>query len=492
MAPADKDRSEAVPTDEHTDGGRENVGLRRGLTARHIRFMALGSAIGTGLFMGSSESIQSAGPAVLLAYIIGGAAVFMVMRALGELVVRHPVSGSFGQYASHYLHPFAGFLVGWTFAFEMILVAVFDATAIGVYMGFWYPDVPRWIWVLAVVFFIAAINMIGVKIFGELEFWFALIKIIAIIVLIAAGVAIIVFGFGIADHDQMGPQALVDHGGFLPHGFWGLLSSFTIVMFAFGGVEIIGVTAGEAQNPKRVIPAAINSVPVRILLFYVLTLGVIMCILPWNQITSETSPFVAIFDSVGFTAAAAILQVVLITAALSAINADVFGAGRMLHGLAEQGQAPRSFARTSRNGVPVMTVITMIVALLVGVALNYLYPDQALFLLGALATFATLLVWLIILAAHLRMKRVIAQENRLPSEFPIPLWPLGSWITVAFIVFVVVMVGIVPDSRPALWVGLLWVAALGLCYLAFIRGEGRRHYELSDRTEPITASDGAE
>ncbi|MGO2863676.1 MAG: amino acid permease, partial [Brevibacterium sp.] len=156
--------------------------------------MALGSAIGTGLFMGSSESIQAAGPAVLLAYIIGGAAVFMVMRALGELVVRHPVSGSFGQYASRYIHPFAGFLVGWTFAFEMVLVAVFDATAIGVYMGFWYPGVPRWIWVLAVVFLIAAINMIGVKVFGELEFWFALIKIVAIIALIAAGVAIIIFG----------------------------------------------------------------------------------------------------------------------------------------------------------------------------------------------------------------------------------------------------------------------------------------------------------
>ena len=162
-----------------------------------------------------------------------------------------------------------------------------------------------------------------------------------------------------------------------------------------------------------------------------LTLGVIMCILPWNQITSEISPFVAIFNSVGFNAAAAILQVVLITAALSAINADIYGAGRMLHGLAEQGQAPRSFARTSRNGVPVMTVITMVVALLVGVLLNYLYPDQALFLLGALATFATLLVWLVILGAHLRMKRVIARDNRLPSEFPVPLWPLGSWLTVA-------------------------------------------------------------
>ena len=488
MAPAGSDRDEAFRRDETANGREENAGLKRGLTARHIRFMALGSAIGTGLFMGSSESIQAAGPAVLLAYIIGGAAVFMVMRALGELVVRHPVSGSFGQYASRYIHPFAGFLVGWTFAFEMVLVAVFDATAIGVYMGFWFPDVPRWIWVLAVVFFIAAINMLGVKVFGELEFWFALIKIAAIIILIVAGVAIIIVGFGIADHDQMGPQALFDHGGFFPNGLWGLLSSFTIVMFAFGGVEIIGVTAGEAQNPKQVIPAAINSVPVRILLFYVLTLGVIMCILPWNQITSEISPFVAIFDSVGFTAAAAILQVVLITAALSAMNADIFGAGRMLHGLAEQGQAPQSFARTSPGGVPVVTVITMIIALLAGVVLNYLYPDQALFLLGALATFATVLVWLIILASHIRMKKVIAEEARLPSEFPVPLWPVGSWITLAFIVFIVVMVGVVPGSRPALWVGLLWVVALWLCYLAFVRGQGRRPIDLTDRTEPINSS----
>ena len=465
---------------------RTGTGLKRGLNARHIRFMALGSAIGTGLFMGSSESIQAAGPAVLLAYIIGGAAVFMVMRALGELVVRHPVSGSFGQYASRYIHPFAGFLVGWTFAFEMVLVAVFDATAIGVYMGFWFPGVPRWIWVLAVVFFIAAINMIGVKVFGELEFWFALIKIVAIIALIAAGVAIIIFGFGIADHDQMGPQALFDHGGFFPNGFWGLLSSFTIVMFAFGGIEIIGVTAGEAQNPKQVLPAAINSVPVRILLFYVLTLGVIMCILPWVDITGETSPFVSLFESMGFQAAAAVFNVVLITAALSAMNADIFGAGRMLHGLAEQSQAPRAFMRTTRGGVPIMTVATMVVGLLVGVVLNYLYPDQALFLLGALATFATVLVWLVILIAHIRMKREIAAERRTSSEFPVPLWPVASWLTVGFIGFVIVMVGIVPDSRPALWVGLIWVGLLAICYFAFVRGDGRKPHPLVDETAART------
>lgn len=460
-------------------------GLQRGLTARHIRFMALGSAIGTGLFMGSSGAIQTAGPAVILAYIIGGAAVFMVMRALGEMVVRHPVSGSFGQYASRYIHPFAGFLVGWTFAFEMFLVAVFDATAIGVYMRFWFPDVSQWIWVLAVVCFIAAINLIGVKVFGELEFWFALIKIVAIIALIVAGVAIILFGFGVDGHEQMGPQNLVDHGGFMPHGIWGLIASFTIVMFAFGGIEIIGVTAGEAQNPKQVLPKAINSVPIRILLFYVLTLGVIMCIQPWVDITGETSPFVSIFESIGFQAAAAVFNVILITAALSAMNADIFGAGRMLHGLAEQGQAPRSFTRTTRSGVPIMTVATMIVGLLVGVVLNYWYPDQVLFLLGALATFATVLVWLVILIAHIRMKAEIAREQRLPSEFPVPLWPTASWLTVAFIVCVIVLVGIVPDSRPALWVGLVWVALLTACYFAFVRGAGREPHRLVDHTEPI-------
>lgn len=460
-------------------------GLKRGLTARHIRFMALGSAIGTGLFMGSSSAIQSAGPAVLLAYIIGGAAVFMVMRALGEMVVRHPVSGSFGQYASRYIHPFAGFLVGWSFAFEMFLVAVFDATAIGVYMRFWYPDVSQWVWVLAVVFFIAAINLIGVKVFGELEFWFALIKIVAIIALIAAGIGVILFGFGVTGHEAMGPQNLVEHGGFMPHGIWGVLASFTIVMFAFGGIEIIGVTAGEAQNPKKVLPKAVNSVPIRILLFYVLTLGVIMMITPWNQITGETSPFVSIFESLGFQAAAAVFNVILITAALSAMNADIFGAGRMLHGLAEQGQAPRSFTKVTRNGVPIMTVATMIIGLLIGVVLNYFYPNQVLFLLGALATFATVLVWLVILVAHIRMKREIAREHKLPSEFPVPWWPVASWATVGFILFVIVMVGVVPDSRPALYVGLIWVALLALCYALFVRGKGREPYQLVDETSSI-------
>ncbi|GAB2555629.1 amino acid permease [Leucobacter ruminantium] len=457
----------AAPRDPSPDTPRTGR-LRRGLTARHIRFMALGSAIGTGLFMGSASAIQAAGPAVLLAYVIGGAAVFMVMRALGEMAVREPVSGSFAQYASRYVGPFAGFLAGWTYTFEMFVVAVADVTAFGIYMGFWFPDVDRWVWVLAVVCFIAGINLISVKVFGEFEFWFAIIKVTAIILMIAGGIAIILFGLGNRSEGAAGIGNLVDHGGLLPNGVIGFLACFTIVMFAFGGIEVIGITAGEAQDPKRVIPKAINSVPVRILLFYVLALGVIMCIQPWNTIDGETSPFVSIFDTVGVPGAAHVLNAVVITAAVSAINADIFGAGRMLHGLAEQGQAPRAFTRLSKQGVPWMTVVAMTGALLVGVLLNALYPDQIYFLIAALATFATVLVWLMILLAHLGMKRRLAAGGE-ASEFPVPWWPFASYATLAFIGFVIVMIAVVPDTRPAMIVGAAWVVLLWVGYRVLVR-----------------------
>ena len=460
--------------------------LKRGLTARHIRWMALGSAIGTGLFMGSAGAIQSAGPAVLIAYIVGGAAVFMVMRALGEMAVRHPVSGSFAQYASRYVGPFAGFVAGWTYTFEMFVVALADVTAFGLYMGFWFPDVERWIWVLAIVFFIAALNLISVKVFGELEFWFSLIKITAIVLMIVGGIAIIIFGLGNQSENAAGIQNLVSHGGFMPNGLWGLLASFTIVMFAFGGIEVIGITAGEAQEPRKVIPKAINSVPMRILLFYVLTLGVIMSLQPWDTITGEKSPFVSIFESLGISGAAHVLNVVVITAAVSAINADIFGAGRMLHGLAEQGQAPKAFMKLTRNGVPWLTVVTMVSALLVGVVLNALFPDQIFFLIAALATFATVLVWLMILISHVRMKREIAREGLLPSEFPVPLWPLASYLTIGFIGFVIIMIGLVESTRPALIVGVVWVLILFASYQLFCKGKGRERHFLVDETGPIS------
>ena len=220
----------------------------------------------------SASAIKAAGPAVLLAYLIGGAAVFMVMRALGEMAVRNPVSGSFGSYARQYLGPLAGFITGWTYTFEMVIVALADVTAFGIYMGLWYPDVPRWIWILSIIFFIGAMNLCNVRVFGEMEFWLSLIKVVAIIAMMAAGAGIIFFGFG-HSFPATGLENLWSHGGFAPNGWQGIIASLGIVMFAFGGVEIIGVTAAEAQNPKKVIPQAINTIPLRIILFYVCTGG---------------------------------------------------------------------------------------------------------------------------------------------------------------------------------------------------------------------------
>jgi histidine transporter len=451
--------------------------LTRGLTARHIRFIALGSAIGTGLFYGSAAAIQQAGPSVLLAYLIGGLAVYIVLRALGEMAVSNPVSGSFGEYASKHLGPLAGFMTGWTYTFEMIVVCLADVTAFGVYMGFWFPDVPRWIWVLAIVFFIGAINLLSVKVFGELEFWFTLIKVAAIVAMIAAGVAILIFGFGIHD-TSTGISRLWSEGGFFATGFGGFVGCFAIVVFAFGGTEIIGVTAGEAQDPERTIPRAVNTVPIRIMLFYVLTLAVIMAINPWQSIGTDGSPFVQIFQGLGIGPAATVLNIVVITAALSAINSDIFGAGRMMFGMAQRGQAPAIMRRVSRNGVPWMTVVIMIVALLVGVLLNYAIPESVFLVIASIATFATIFVWLMILLSQYRSRRGMSAEESAELKFPVPFWPYGQMLAIAFLVFVIVVLAFSADTRVALVVGAVWLILLTLAYFRFVRPQPESEPEL--------------
>ncbi|MEJ5863973.1 amino acid permease [Pseudomonas farsensis] len=449
--------------------------LKRGLTARHIRFMALGSAIGTGLFYGSASAIQMAGPAVLLAYLIGGAAVFMVMRALGEMAVHNPVAGSFGHYATTYLGPMAGFILGWTYAFEMVIVAIADVTAFGIYMGFWFPEVARWIWVLGIVFLIGGLNLCNVKVFGEMEFWLSLLKVGAIVAMILAGLGIMAFGFSQVGVDQpVGLSNLVEHGGFMPNGIGGVIASFAVVMFAFGGIEIIGVTAGEAKDPHRVIPKAINAVPLRILLFYVLTLFVLMCLYPWPQIGSQGSPFVQIFSNLGIGSAAAVLNVVVISAAVSAINSDIFGAGRMMYGLSQQGHAPRGFGKLSRHGVPWLTVVVMGCALLLGVLLNYLMPEDVFLLIASIATFATVWVWMMILVTQVAMRRSMTREQVAELKFPVPFWPYGPAMAIAFMLFIFGVLGYFPDSQPALVVGVVWVVFLVASYLLWCKPRAGR------------------
>jgi histidine transporter len=310
-------------------------------------FLSIRFSDRNGTFYGSATAIKMAGPSVLLAYIVAGIAIYIVMRALGEMAVQNPVSGSFSHYASQYIGPLAGFTTGWTYVFEMIIVALADVTAFGIYMGFWYPDVPRWIWILSLIMFLGAINLIHVKVFGELEFWLSIVKVTAIVAMILGGLGLMIYGFN-ADQAGFttGIQNLWIHEGFMPNGIAGLIACLSVVVFAFGGIEIIGITAGESKDPKTSIPKAINAVPVRILLFYVLTIFVLMSIFPWNQIGSQGSPFVQIFENLGIGSAATILNIVVITAAVSAINSDVFGAGRMLFGMSSRGQAPQVFQKS--------------------------------------------------------------------------------------------------------------------------------------------------
>ena len=441
--------------------------LQRVLTLRHIMFIALGSAIGTGLFYGSASAIQLAGPSVLVAYMVGGAAVFMVMRAMGELALANPVSGAFSEYATRYLGRWAGFVTGWSYALEMALVAIADVTAFAVYMQFWFPNSPAWVWIVSVLLILLAINLTKVKAFGEAEFWFTLVKVSAIIAMIIGGV--ILLFVGVQAHDSVAPSVTnlwsLD-GGFMPNQFTGFLACFTVVMFSFGGIETIGIAAGETKNPRVSIPKAIRTVPARIMIFYVLTLGVIMSLYPWYSVSKENSPFVQIFSSLGIPAAAGILNIVVITAAVSAMNADVYGAGRMLYGLAQRGLAPASFRRVSRTGAPWMTTLLMIVVMAVGVIVNVLFKD-AFEVVASLATFATVLVWVMILLAHIAYKRGGYDTEKQPVR--LPLWV--SYLTLAFMAFVVVLLGLFESTRLALVVGGVWCVFLLGYYLLVLRGK---------------------
>ncbi|MGV2906561.1 amino acid permease [Achromobacter sp. AGC25] len=447
----------------------EGSALRRGLNARHIRFMALGSAIGTGLFYGSAGAIQRAGPSVLLAYLIGGAAIFLTMRALGEMAVRTPVSGSFGHYATRYLGPYLGFLTGWSYAFSMLMVCLADVTVFGLYMSFWFPDTPRWIWVLGIVLLIGGLNLCSVRVFGELEFWLSLLKIVAIVAMIAAGLGVLLAGVQPGAADASGFSNLWRHGGFFPNGVQGMIASFSVVMFAFGGIEVIGMTAGEARDPERMIPRAINSVPLRILLFYVLTLTVLMAIFPWPGITGGSSPFVQIFSQLGLPSAASVLNLVVISAVISAINSDIFSTGRMLYGMAANGQAPMVFSRLSRFGVPWMTVLVMGVALLGGVVLNYLLPDRLFMAFASMVTFSVVWVWLMILLSQVAMRRGLSGPESAALHFPVPFWPYGQVFAIVFMLFIFVVLGVFPDTRLALFVGAGWLALLTVAYWLWCR-----------------------
>ena len=444
-------------TDEH---------LKRGLEDRHIPLIAVGGAIGVGLFLGSSTAIKTAGPALMLSYLAGGLVLYFMMRSLGEIAVQYPVSGSFSAYANMFMGAKAGYITGWTYWFMWIVTGMAEITAVGVYCTFWWPDLPQWIPALAALVCMTTINLIAVNLFGEFEFWFAMIKVAVILTMIALGAGIILFGLG---HDGV-PTGVSNlyalQGGFMPNGISGVVLALSMVMFAFVGIELVGVTAGEAANPERTIPSAINKVLWRILIFYIGALFVIMSIFPWNEIGSKGSPFVLTFETLGIDKAAAFINFVVLTAALSSCNSGIFSNGRMLYNLARQKRGPACFDSVSSHRVPARGIVASSAVMMVGVLLNYVLPEQVFIIVTSVATFAGVWIWGTIFVIQIKARKQMTAEQVAGLKYPSPWFPYTNYIGLAFMAFIYVVLCIDGSTRIAMIVGPLWIALLLVVYYA--------------------------
>ncbi|AKL85660.1 alanine permease AlaP [Bacillus atrophaeus] len=437
--------------------------LHRGLEQRHISLMSLGAAIGVGLFLGSASAIKLAGPGILVAYACSGLVMFFIMRALGEMAIQKPVAGSFSRYARDYLGPLAGYLTGWNYWFLWVVTCMAEITAVGIYMKYWYPDVPSWIWALAALMIMTAVNFLAVKAYGELEFWFALIKIVAILSMIVVGLLMIIAGVGNGGV-ATGISNLWNNGGFFPNGIKGVLLSLQMVMFAYLGIEMIGVTAGEVKNPEKSLAKAIDTVFWRILIFYVGALFVIMSIYPWQEIGSQGSPFVLTFEKVGIPSAAGIINFVVLTAALSSCNSGIFSTGRMLFNLAEQNEAPKAYGTLTKGGVPGKAVLASAGALLIGVVLNYVVPAKVFTWVTSIATFGAIWTWGIILLSQLKYRKNLQPSEQKRLKYKMPLYPLTSYVSLAFLAFVIILMAYNPDTRVAVIIGPIWFLILVAVY----------------------------
>ena len=438
--------------------------LNRGLEERHIQLMALGGAIGVGLFLGSASAIEKAGPGVVAAYIIAGIAIFFVMRAMGEITIEYPVSGSFSAHAYQFLNPLAGYVSGWNYWYVWVVTCMAEITAVGVYVHLWLPDLPQWISCLCALALMTCANLISVKAYGEFEFWFALIKIVTIIFLIITGAGMIFFGLG-NDGVAVGISNLTQHGGFFPHGFGGVFDTMLMVLFAYVGIEVIGVTAGEAANPEKTLSAAIDKVLYRILLFYVLALLVIMSIYPWDQLGHQGSPFVMVFEKLGISGAAHVINFVVITAALSSCNSGIYSTGRMLYNLSLQGKAPKTFSTVSKQKVPYKALCMSVLCMLIGVVLNYFLPASIFEIITSVSAFACMVTWMMILFCQMSFRKKVKAEGTISKiRYKMPFSPYSNYLTLAFFAVVLVSAMFNANTRIGIIATVIWLIALVIMY----------------------------
>jgi L-asparagine transporter-like permease len=447
--------------------------LSRQLTGPQLSMIAIGGAIGTGLFLGSSLAVRAAGPGVILSYLLGAAIAWLFMGALSEMAVAHPTAGSFGVYAEQYVGPWWGFTVRYTYWAAQCIAIGGEATAIAIYCQWWFPGTPKWIWIVVFSLALLYVNARSVGNFGSFEYWFAMIKVVAIILFIVFGLAL-VFGFGTGN--TASPGNFTRFGGFLPMGFRGVWMAMVFVIFSFIGTEIIAVTAGEAKDPSTMVPRAMRTMLSRLILFYLGAITVLIAIVPWNQIQPGSdvtaSPFVKVFQLIGVPAAAHLVNFVVITAAASSMNCNLYLVSRMMFSLARGGYAPEPLGRVSARGTPVPALVVSAGGLAVALVVSFLYPDSAYVYMFGVAIFGGLYTWLVIFLTHLFFRR---KWNG--PTLPVRLigYPWTSLSGIAAIVAIMATCWFVEGMRVSIIAGVSWLALLTIGYGLVRRRQAANH-----------------
>jgi L-asparagine transporter-like permease len=447
-----------------TQSDAREHGLDKALTRAQVVMIGLGGAIGTGLFMGSGIAIGYAGPAVILSYAIAGFIALVMVFSLSEMAVVHPAAGSFGVYAETYLNPWSGFVVRYTYWFAQVIAIGGEAVAAGIYMTFWFPAVPVWIWSLAFAFILLYVNSRSVANFGTFEYWFAMIKVTAIVLFIILG-AVHIFGIGVP---AVGFRNLTElPGGFMPHGMAGVWMAVIMGVFSFNGIEVIAVTSGEAQDPVKAIPAALRTMLLRLFLFYILALTIVVSFVPWTETGArvvEQSPFVKVFAGAGIAYAAGIMNFVVITAALSSMNTNVYLCSRMLFSLSRGNYAPQFLGKLGKTQTPIAAILVSGVCILIAAGVSKLTPHAYNYLFGV-ALFGAMTVWIFILLSHLSFRR------RHPApQLPVRM-PWFPWMQIAallLLVAILITMGLDREFWGISWiVGVPWLVLLSIAYFVW-------------------------
>lgn len=471
--------------DQHTGSSGENSptqpggDLKRTLDNRHIQLISIGGAIGTGLFMGSGKVIALSGTSIVLVYAILGIFVFLIMRAMGELLLSNLGFKSFADIVATYLGPRAGYVLSWSYWLSWSVAVVGDVIVVAGFFQYWYPDTPAWVPAFTAMLVLLGLNMLAVRVFGEVEFWFGIIKIVAIVLLILTAAVLIATSFTSPNGVVASLGHMVEPGAMLPHGISGFFAGFQIAVFSFAGTELIGTTAAEAKNPERALPKAINTIPVRILLFYILALTCIISVVSWAEIPANRSPFVELFLLAGFPAAAGMINFVVLTSAASSANSGVYSGCRMLFGLAERGNAPAIFSRLSRLSVPAYSLLFSGACMLAGLTLLLIVPEvmTAFTLISTVSAILVIFTWSMILLSYLayRIKDPAAHQR---STFKMPGGIPMTVIALAFLLFIVCLLSLEADTRTALYFMPAWFIFLLVSY----RGKNRSSQKIATLT----------